>query len=1351
MANWTIEQVSDWLRANGFKKQVKMFKDKTIDGNALMKLTDYDISELLLQINTDGSIQESTIGIKSRFRTILKEWKIENQQKKKKNRNKATNNTQPVLPNTVIDSTNSNKGEHKENKDSDNDKCKVSYVINDEIQVNFFKNSKFQSYVINLIKQNVCPVDIKIKQANQKNNESCINYTIKVTGTKQENHIVGRFIKYFDELIKLNTYKQHIIEKWLLNCKSDDIIKNILNKESHVFTVCEMTGIYNQILKVYYFVDEKMDVVQISTEIDDIIQNKILQENILFLSNDNKHTNKFIDMNTNKMILEYRICPTEQYEKELDAIINECKQNNLLISLTWKRYHIDRSKKENMIEIFGYGKLVNEVSQKFKDLFIKHQLRKFKFNEMSSAEFDGLANLCYRKLKNIEREFRHYYGVQFFIEQNYFYASQCLKDEIESRVIKLLSNLKTYTFKSVELYYDIADRLYSNLKTLAKKNHCYCYLKTKTKLKFYPIPRAHENTLNTSQSIIEQSDLFCSLPSVFCRTKLANGSIEVLIGDIAVQKVDIIIIPSTSFGLKESLIERAGEINQLQNQENSTIPFITETTSGRLNCKKILFVNWSVPTWGIDNDYLSESITTFISKTIQYVIANRKQTDSDVYSIAFAVPDMCEQEQVLAEEMIEETMNQIKSIKSFSLNVSFILLPDQKTLHKQFLNILQEVHKGEDNFGMFSCPTSIITITLISLDDDYFTKCEQKINNYLNRCVFNMKLDGFTHWNQHMINAFYKYANDRYVLPKLDNEQQIVLYSHINNVYEVSQKYHLTNRFIQEKTNLMPQLSMETSSACYNIMLSCSSKDLIVSKRLANRLVDEGFSVWMNSKETTTFDQICKKINKSDCIIFCISKHYFEDQLCKKITKYADKIGKHIIFVKIQNYEPIEWLKKLTQKDSCFQLFGSDNNFNLECDKLLLKILQYTKPSYILPLEKPVNRSDVLTQHHTVNSPQTGMMLYFLLTPEQKRSQYEKNIKKLMKLKKEKIMEDENDKENHVNKIQQIIFEKENQCKEYIEHNLRYYPNTDDSEHQIRREEFAYRIKLDSGIFSYKQWLEQNGNLKIILNVAPFTLTGNINDAVFPMLHEALQNSYLLQTLREHHIMPPTPESPSEESNTPITSPLKVPRRIRIPPKKRQSTSDNSVNDESNTSITSPPKTPERIRTPPEKRQSTSNNSVDDEIKPKKISRRVKRLDTSHTSDVNSNDSKKKKEPGESTLKQLSRKRSFSNSEKLEFQMKFVEQMKKNEYELQKLCEDVEYASSKSRTKICYGYPTALFGLCPFPRIKIKPSTTLPTHNTIAIPLKFPWNSGYVTEIRTMSWTNPSTFFFFEASQAEKH
>ncbi|CAF4751392.1 unnamed protein product, partial [Rotaria sp. Silwood2] len=112
-----------------------------------------------------------------------------------------------------------------------------------------------------------------------------------------------------------------------------------------------------------------------------------------------------------------------------------------------------------------------------------------------------------------------------------------------------------------------------------------------------------------------------------------------------------------------SLIERAGEIieqqplsqtDQQQNETNS-IPFITETTGGKLNCKKILFVNWSLPIMTTNDDHLSDSIQLFISKSIQYVIMDSQQSNLKIQLIAFAVPDLCKQEQILAEEMIEET------------------------------------------------------------------------------------------------------------------------------------------------------------------------------------------------------------------------------------------------------------------------------------------------------------------------------------------------------------------------------------------------------------------------------------------------------------------------------------------------------------------------------------------------------------------------------------------------------------------------------------------------------------------------------------------------------------------------
>jgi hypothetical protein len=232
-------------------------------------------------------------------------------------------------------------------------------------------------------------------------------------------------------------------------------------------------------------------------------------------------------------------------------------------------------------------------------------------------------------------------------------------------------------------------------------------------------------------------------------------------------------------------------------------------------------------------------------------------------------------------------------------------------------------------------------MTLMALDADHLTKCEEKIHNYLKRSVSKIILGGFQQWNQYMINAFFKYSNDRYVLSKLNDQQDIVLYGPINSVYEVSQKYQLTNALIQQKTNLPSQVSTNTSSTCYNIMLSYSQEDSIISHRLATRLIDEGLSVWMNSNQAIEFDQILRKINQSDCIILCMSENYFEDDLCEKEAKYADQIRKNIIPVRIRNYEPIEWLRNIIKNESYFQLFGSDNHFNLEYDKLLLKVVSF--------------------------------------------------------------------------------------------------------------------------------------------------------------------------------------------------------------------------------------------------------------------------------------------------------------------------------------------------------------------------------------------------------------------------
>ncbi len=109
----------------------------------------------------------------------------------------------------------------------------------------------------------------------------------------------------------------------------------------------------------------------------------------------------------------------------------------------------------------------------------------------------------------------------------------------------------------------------------------------------------------------------------------------------------------------------------------------TETDGGKLSCKRILFSNW-LPTSLINNDQVvRSSIQSFISKSMEYTI--------DALSIAFAVPDSCADESILAREMIMEAKRQLE-INQSELKISFVLLPEQKTLYEQFSNYFETTY-----------------------------------------------------------------------------------------------------------------------------------------------------------------------------------------------------------------------------------------------------------------------------------------------------------------------------------------------------------------------------------------------------------------------------------------------------------------------------------------------------------------------------------------------------------------------------------------------------------------------------------------------------------------------------------
>lgn len=133
--------------------------------------------------------------------------------------------------------------------------------------------------------------------------------------------------------------------------------------------------------------------------------------------------------------------------------------------------------------------------------------------------------------------------IKINIQEDYCYAPKYLKNNIQMHIMKLLSNLKTKSFKIIDFYDIIADKLTTVIKNIAERNNCYCEFELKKKLKSYPIPKSNNNNdiLISSKSIIEQSNLFCSSPFVSYQAKVPNGLIEVLIDDISLQKVCVLV------------------------------------------------------------------------------------------------------------------------------------------------------------------------------------------------------------------------------------------------------------------------------------------------------------------------------------------------------------------------------------------------------------------------------------------------------------------------------------------------------------------------------------------------------------------------------------------------------------------------------------------------------------------------------------------------------------------------------------------------------------------------------------------------------------------------------------------
>ncbi|CAF3999400.1 unnamed protein product, partial [Adineta steineri] len=474
--------------------------------------------------------------------------------------------------------------------------------IDDPVQVKFFHNTKFclrvQEYLQKLLSVQIAivPQQLMKERWNTENVEN--GYQIHILDTKENKteieKVLSDAIKNLFETVQSQTFTNDKVKEWLQNRPNTlnnlACLQTIMDEKiHHLFTVCQEDPKYS--LKIYYFSEDLSSVPNIK-ELIKIIPDKIVQETILF---------------------PYRSVHSRRVKHESEELIaGATAKGDISVSFTNDNSNLKMM--QIKIIIFGYYKVVNQLKKDLLLMIARYDVTTFKFSSLDTYQVEFLLRNYRDELREIEEKYEQF-GLVLRLRLNEFLAPAHLAKEIESSITQLLSDSNTRTFKSSSLSKGVAEIAEKHLKSIFQNNYCHIMTELRSKSQYYTIPKA-----SSSNTEVMPVDGFLFSPNVFRKIVVANGSIEIRIGDIALQKVDTIVIPMTTNGLKEGVIERAGTFNYERTYTNATGPTFTETNGGKLSCKRILFSNWTPQTLINDENELRKSIQVFVSKSVEYTL-----------------------------------------------------------------------------------------------------------------------------------------------------------------------------------------------------------------------------------------------------------------------------------------------------------------------------------------------------------------------------------------------------------------------------------------------------------------------------------------------------------------------------------------------------------------------------------------------------------------------------------------------------------------------------------------------------------------------------------------------------------
>jgi hypothetical protein len=277
-----------------------------------------------------------------------------------------------------------------------------------------------------------------------------------------------------------------------------------------------------------------------------------------------------------------------------------------------------------------------------------------------------------------------------------FYQNELKKLEEQHTGLRILGNINNgYFIGPKKIHSTVKEELHrwaakSQQKQFTIEDQCFGSISTIEEKQVIEICLSHGCLVQMKFKFINKSYLI----PMSCLDKRAVElipaamSIDIRIGDLATQSVDMVVVCSTSHYLLNDILEKAG--TEVEDKVNAALRSgqITcngyETAGGQLLCQRLFFLPWT--TEKLDNRTLRQTIQMFFTTAIHHAVKTKK---TSLAFPALGCGELKYDPNIIAEIILEETQR----YASYNLKILIVLLPKKTENYRAFCVKLAELRQ----------------------------------------------------------------------------------------------------------------------------------------------------------------------------------------------------------------------------------------------------------------------------------------------------------------------------------------------------------------------------------------------------------------------------------------------------------------------------------------------------------------------------------------------------------------------------------------------------------------------------------------------------------------------------------